>query len=301
MLNPRIKNYTPIYFLLIALILIWSLSWPIAKIGLEFTPPLWFAAYRLLVGTFAILMVVASLGKLHWPKREDIKIILTIGLLQVGLFMLLINLGLFYVPAGHAAILVYTTPIWVVPISILFFNEKPGLIKWLGCLLGVIGVLILFNPLDIDWHNHQLMTGYAILLLAALSWAISILCARYMSWPHTPLELIFWQLLVGVIPVLMMAIIKEPHAHIIWNHTFIWSLLYLGIFATGFAYWGTVVVSKNLSPITTSLGLLAVPVFGLLFSAIMLHEPITLSLILSMLFIVGGLVCVIVGNHKSHI
>ena len=291
--SPQLKSNTSIYLLLIALILVWSLSWPVAKIGFEYITPLWFAAYRLLVGAITMLIVVAGIGKLHWPAREDIKIIVTIGLLQIGLFMALICAGLFYVEPGRAAVLVYTTPIWVVPISILFFHEKPGLLKWIGCLLGLIGVLFLFNPYEINLHNHLIVTGYIILLFAALSWAISILCARYMSWPHAPIELIFWQLLVGALPVLAIAIIKEPHTHVIWNHTFVWCLLYLGIFATGFAYWGTIVVSKNLSPITTSLSLLAVPVFGLIFSALILHEQITLSLIMAMILIVAGLVCVI--------
>lgn len=281
------------YLLLIALVFIWGLSWPIAKIGLQYMPPLWFATSRLIIGTVVMILIVSVIGKLVWPRKQDLKLILVIGLLQIATFMTLINLGLYYVAAGRTAILVYTTPIWIVPASIFLFNEKSTHAKWLGFSLGIIGILIMVNPFEMHWSNHKMLLGYGILLLAALNWAIAILCARHMKWTRTPLELISWQLLVGTLPVLCLTLLKQPHPHITWNHSLVLTLLYNGILATAFAYWGTITISKELPPITTSLSLLTVPVFGLIFSAIFLHEPITLSLIIAMLFILGGLLCTI--------
>ncbi len=290
----KMEKYSRIYLLLIALILVWGLSWPINKIGLQYMPPIWFSVGRLIIGTITMFTIVGLLRKHIKPQLKDLKIILVIGLLQVGLFMTLINMGLYYVDAGRAAVLVYTTPIWVVPISIFFFKEKSTFMKWAGFIFGLIGIIILFNPFAIDWHNHSAMLGNELLLLAALCWAIAILCARHMHWAHTPLELISWQLLVGAIPVVIFAFISQPHPLIIWNHSLLLSLVYNGVLATAFAYWGTVVISKELSPVTTSLSLLAIPVCGLIFSALLLHEIITKSILIAMLFILGGLMCVIV-------
>jgi drug/metabolite transporter (DMT)-like permease len=256
-------------------------------------PPLWFSAVRLAIGTIVMFSIVIMLRKFTWPTKQDLKIILVIGILQIGLFMTLINLGLHHVAAGRSSVLVYTTPVWVVPISVFFFHEKTSLLKWLGVIFGLAGIAVLFNPFAINWSDQQALIGNGTLLLAALSWAISILCARYMHWAHSPLQLISWQLSVGTLPVILLAILKQPHAHIIWNHSLVLALLYAGVIATAFAYWGGVAISKELPPIVFSLSLLGVPVCGVITSALFLNESITLSLVLAIVFILMGLGCVI--------
>ena len=59
---------------------------------------------------------------------------------------------------------------------------------------------------------------------------------RYMTWHRTPLELISWQLLVGTIPVVLIAYFVDPTPTIIWNQELIFSLLYCGVLATGLAF-----------------------------------------------------------------
>lgn len=293
MLFKKKQSVSKVYLLLFLLILAWGFNWPVSKIALQYMPPLWFSAARLAIGTVAMFSIIIMLGKFIWPTKHDLKIILVIGILQIGLFMTLINLGLYHVAAGRSSVLVYTTPLWVIPISVFFFHEKTSVIKWLGFVFGLAGIAVLFNPLAINWSNQETLIGNGALLLAALSWAISILCARYMRWPHSPLQLIFWQLLIGTIPVILLAALKQPHPHIIWNHSLMLTLLYGGIIATAFAYWGGVVVSKELPPTTSSLSLLGVPVCGVISSALFLNEPITFSLILAIVFILMGLACII--------
>lgn len=289
---------TKIYLLFAIIIFVWGLSWPVGKLGLQYIPSIWYAGYRLLIGALSMFVVVIVMGKFILPRKADIPIILTMGLLQMGLFMLLINIGLSHVDAGRSAVLVYTTPLWVMPLS-LFFKERAGLLKWLGFVLGMAGVIVLFGPWGIDWSNHLQLMGNGILLLASLCWAISILCARYMKWPHSPLELTPWQLLLGTIPVMAVAFFAQPHAAIHWNHVLIFSLLYNGVLSTAFAYWGTMLISKELPSVTVSLSLLVIPLVGLLFSVLLLHEPITLSFVLAIIFIVGGL-CSVALEKKDN-
>lgn len=290
--DPKPLGYR-LYLLLITLILVWGISWPIAKMGLDYMPPLWFAVFRLVIGTVSMFLVVGVLGKLIVPNKQDLKIIVSIGILQIALFMAFVTIGLYYVDAGRSAVLVYTTPLWVVPISVLVFKEKTTVGKWIGFVFGLIGIGILFNPFEVNWFMRDELIGNGVLLAAAFCWSIAILCARYMRWVRSPLELIPWQLLVATIPVSFLAFFQNPQPHILWNAALIFSLFFCGIFATAFAYWGSVVISKELPATTTSLSLLAVPVCGLLFSSWLLHEKITLSLMLAMIFIVGGLLCVV--------
>ena len=69
-------------------------------------------------------------------------------------------------------------------------------------------------------------------------------------------------------------------------------LLYNGPVATAFGYWASVTVTRALPALTTSIGLLAVPVMGLLSSMISLGEPLTWSLTVGLVGIVLGLALV---------
>lgn len=289
----KVINYR-ILGLFIFIILSWGLSWPINKMGLAFMSPLWYTASRLILGTLTMMALVIATKKFALPQKEDFPLIAVIGLLQIGVYILLTNIGLSYLPAGRSSLLAYTTPLWVMPIAVLFFGEKTGWLKWLGFLCGTGGLMILMSPWDLDWSDHRVIFGSAMLLLASLSWAISMLCARYMHWTKSPFELIPWQLLIGTIPILLLAIIKDPHAIVEWNSTLLLSLLYTGALVTGISYWSGVVINKEIPTIVVSLGFLVVPVFSLLVSAFFMHETISLPTAVAMGAILSGLVCIVI-------
>lgn len=295
----RQPSLSRLYTLFATVILIWGLSWPINKMGVEYINPIWFATFRLILGTLSMFILVAALKRFIIPTRKDLPLILTLGFFQMGLFTLLINVGLFYVDAGRSAILTYTTPFWILPIAVLFFHEKLSRLKLVGFLLGLVGVLTLFSPWSIDWSDQDVVLGNGLLLLAAISFGISLLCARNMTWHRPAIELLPWQLLVGIIPVSLLSIIIAPNPEFTFNQTAVFSLLYTGILGTGFAYWCSNIVSKELPSITVSIGFLGVPICGLLSSALILHEPITASLKIALFCIPCGVLCVTLGNKQQ--
>jgi drug/metabolite transporter (DMT)-like permease len=198
-----------------------------------------------------------------------------------------------------AVILVYTTPIWVMPMAIFIFKERSTLMKWVGVALGLSGVLIMLNPWVLDWTIKNTQIGILFLMLASLSMSISILCAKYMTWHHTPLQMIPWQLLVGSILLTMTATIMDPHPALHWNLTSSFSIAYTAIASTAFGFYGMTKLSKELPATVTSIGLLGVPVSGVFFSVIFLHERFNESMLLAMIFIITGVFTVIWGERKA--
>lgn len=290
------RNY--LYILLILVVLAWGLSWPANKEGLNYAPPLWFASMRLSFATVAMFILTLFLKKLIWPSLKDLPIIFAMGIFQIAFFILFINLGLELGTSGRSAILVYTTPLWVMPPAILIFKEHSSPLKWAGFILGIIGVLIMVGPWEMDWSNPSIRIGTIFLLLASISFSISILCARHMTWHHTPLELIPWQLLIASLLVIITACIYTPHPHIQWNVTASICVFYTAIIATALGFWGISVLSKGLTSVIMSLSFLGVPVSGVIFSVILLHEALPLFMIVAMIFIVSGLSCVALGEHN---
>ena len=289
-------SITQVYTLFISVILIWGLSWPINKMGMQFIPAIWFATFRLVIATLTTFVLVGSIRRLVLPSRRDLPLILSIGIFQMGFFTLLINLGLFYVDAGRSAILTYTTPFWVLPVAVIFFNEKLSPLKILGFILGMIGVIALFSPWSIDWQDPLQLLGNGLLLLAAISFGIALLCARQLQWHRPALELLPWQLLVGTIPVLSIALAFEPNPIIEFNHTAVLTLIYTAVLATAVANCGSTLVSRELPSVTVSIGFLGVPISGLLFSSLILDEPFTTAIKIAMVFIPAGLVCFVLAK-----
>ena len=289
------RNY--LYLFLVLVVLAWGLSWPANKEGLNYTSPFWFASMRLGFATLTMFILTFFLKKLIWPSKKDIPLILVIGIFQIALFILFINLGLEVGTSGRSAILVYTTPLWVMPVAILIFKEHSSPLKWLGFILGLLGVFIMVSPWEMDWSNSSILIGTLFLLLASISFSISILCARHMTWHHTPLELIPWQLLLASILVIGAAFFYNPHPHVEWNLSSTACILYTAIVATALGFWGISVLSKNLTSIVMSLSFLGVPVSGVIFSVILLHEALPLFMIVAMLCVICGLACVALGEH----
>jgi len=281
-----------VYTMFATVILVWGLSWPMNKIGMQTIPPIWFATFRILIATICIFILVAGLKRLVLPQKRDLPLILSMGIFQMGFFTMFINLGLFYVDAGRSAILSYTTPFWILPIAVLFFKEKLSFLKILGFMMGMTGVITLFGPWSIDWSDHDQLLGNGLLLLAAISFGVALLCARNMTWYRPALEMLPWQLLAGAIPVLAIALILEPTPVIVVNATTVFTLSYTAMLGTAFANWCSTIVSKELPSVTVSIGFLGVPISGLVFSAFILNEPITTAIQITMFFILGGLLCV---------
>ena len=289
-------SQTKIYILLGLVVLTWGLLWPINKVGLYYIAPLWYISLRLIIATICMFLLAKVLGKLTLPKWRDWPMIFIVGFFQTGLFLGFLTIGLTQVGAGRAAILVYSTPIWVTPIAYFFFDESLSRFKLIGVILGVAGILLLFSPWGLDWSHKGIIIGNILLLLAALSWAFAMIFTRYMPWHSSVLQITPWQLLFATIPICFLALFLEPPPHIILNTSLIVSLLYASIFGTAFAYWGIVTVSKELPVITTSLSLLGVPIISVIASAIFLHEPITLTIFFAMVLILAGLAVASLNN-----
>jgi O-acetylserine/cysteine efflux transporter len=66
------KNYL---LLLVIVILIWGMSWPMNKIGLQYMSPLLFAASRLVIATISMFLIVMFTKNFIWPTRQDLLII----------------------------------------------------------------------------------------------------------------------------------------------------------------------------------------------------------------------------------
>ncbi len=265
------------FVLLLAVIVIWGANWPILKIGLAYIAPLTFAAFRLALGALSLFALLAWRGELSLPTRQDMPVVLSVGLLQLAAFLVCINLGLEHVDASRSAILSYTTMIWVTPAAIWLLGERFSWLKIMGVLCGIAGVAVMFNPAGFDWGDDAALLGNIYLLAGAFAWAVSILHVRAHRWRQSALVLAPWQMLLGLLPTIVLALLWESDRAIEWTPTLFAVLAFNGPIATAFAVWAWISVNRGLPAIVSSMGSLGVPVAGAVFSIVMLGESITLE------------------------
>jgi drug/metabolite transporter (DMT)-like permease len=273
---------------LITVVLAWGLTWPVNKLLLESLPPLWLLAVRSAIATVALFAIAVARGRLALPPRADLPVLLSITLLHMVGFGLLAAWGLQRVPTGRSVVLAYTTPLWVIPGASLFLRERLTLRGLVGVAAGLAGLVVLFNPLALDWTDRSALLGNGAIVLAALLWAASILHIRGHAWRSTPFDLVPWEMLLATALLAPLALATDPPAPE-WTGRFVALLLFAAIPGTAVAYWATAMASRHLPAVVTALGLLATPVVGVVVATLWLGEALTPSLVAAIALILGGI------------
>ena len=128
-------------------VLVWALSFPLAKIALADVAPLPLAAAR-----FAIASLVIG-GWLLWkrpplPTRTDVGRFLLCGLIGIAIYNALLNSGQRTVSASAASFIVNTVPIQTALFATLFLGERFTKWGWAGAAIGFggVGIIVAGQP-----------------------------------------------------------------------------------------------------------------------------------------------------------
>ena len=90
-------------------------------------------------------------------------------LMQIFYYVSIINMRF-----STATKLTFSSPIFIVILSILILGERIGIFRWSAIIIGFTGVLIIMGP------TSEVFNYYSILpLLAALFWAISNIVLKF--------------------------------------------------------------------------------------------------------------------------
>ncbi len=211
---------------------------------------------------------------------------------MLAFYTTLMHIALLYVEAGRAALLGYTTPLWVIPAAYLLLGEKPPKRKLIGMAVAMIGLIVLFNPSGFDWTNGSVVLGNALLMICALLWSITIIHIRAYRPILTPIQLAPYQLMISASFIGVLALIFEPLPDFEWTRTEWTMFAYGGTFGTALAMMSVTTCVRYLPTVVSTVGLLGAPVFALLLSVLFLGEELTLDLASGLVLIIGGIALV---------
>lgn len=288
------------FLLLICLWLVWGTSWPAMRI--VFTElPLW--QFRAASGAFAgiVLLLIALAVKQRWrvPRRHWAALVAAAAF-NMTLWQVLVGYGLINIGAGHAAIIVYTLPVWTTILSVLFLKEAIGWRTILALIFGTAGVLVLLSS-DFEKIGTNPI-GAVFVLGAAISWAIGTIIVKRVQWTIDLYALAGWQLLIGLVPIAAIALATERFALHEASPQAMWAGLYVvfGGLIAGYALWFKIV--EILPVAVASIGALMIPVIGVASGALILGEPVTWIEGLALALVLGAVSLVLFrkpGGKKS--
>ena len=295
-MNSTLSPRTAIGLFLIV-VLAWGVNWSMTKQLVQFLPPLWTSAIRSWIALVGLFVILGLSNNLVIPARRDIPVILSVALLHMTIFSVLVAAGVRFLPASKAVVLGYTTPLWVAIAAPMLGKERLTAPKLAGASFGLVGLAVILNPASIDWTNSNVLLGAGMVILAAIAWASNIIYLRAHRWIGSPLQLLIWQVFVATIVLTTLAVITDGLPHTEWSWKLVLLFLYSGLIGTALAYWAMSMVNKSISALTTALGTTGTPLVGIASAAILLGEPIDISLVIAAALIVTGIGLATLGDR----
>jgi drug/metabolite transporter (DMT)-like permease len=257
--------------LLVVLTLLWGCNWPMMKLALRETGPLWFRAITMSGGVLLLAAWVLARGARLAPTRTQWVPLAVVALFNIVGWHLGSIIGLTQLPAGRTAILAFTMPVWTVLLGAALFGHRLSRAGWLAsaCALAAVALLgaeelgaLAGRPVGVLW-----------LQFAAVSWALGTLLLRRLAIALAPESVTVWMMALGSVVFLALALAFEAAPAVAaWSGT-MWAAMAWGVvvnFGISQAIWFT--LASRLSPQASTFSLMAVPLVGVLSATAVVGE-----------------------------
>jgi drug/metabolite transporter (DMT)-like permease len=281
--------------MLVLLCLLWGISWPVMKIALEAIPPL---SMRTLSAAFgAVTLFVICLVKrrsLRIPSAKAVGHVFAIALLNIVGFSLFSAFAQIAAATSRVAILAYTMPIWTVALAWMILGERPNRMQGIAIVLCVFGLAILVYPLALT----GVPLGVLLAVASGLSWAAGTVYVKWARLEADPMGVATWQLTIAFFVIGACLLVFDGRLNLDNAHAGAWfATAFTGIAGSGIAYAMWFEIVRRVPAATASLGILGIPVIGVLSTVLILGERLTATDIIGFALIFAASACVLWAPH----
>lgn len=265
------------------------------KIGLGGVPPIALAAARFVLGGAVVLIWTRALGvplRLEAAERGPLCWLAVIFVIQI----LTLNIGTYHTLASRSTVFISAHPFFTALFAHLFLTgDRLSGVKILGMTLSFIGVALIFSE-NLFLGRTEYLAGDILVLVSAVFLGARQIYIKHLTQGIHPGRVLLWQAGISVPFFLLASLALEPVAEIVPTARVVGAVAYQGLVVAGFCFilWTTLLRRFRAS----RLGVFSfvTPPFGVILSGILLGEPITPSLVISMVLVGAGIAVV---NYES--
>ena len=286
-LRPRIA---PAGLMFLAITSIgWGFNWPVTKFLIGELPPLTLRGVTGVLGAvlLALLALVRGDGlkvaPAIWPR------LVTAAILNVTGWMVLMGLALLWLPASEAALIAYTMPVWASLIAWPVLGERPTVLRTIALVMAFAGLASIMGGNGFAASAEKL-PGIVMALFGAIGFALGTVFSKKYPIHLPPITAAAWQIGIGCLPISIVGLwIETSHLDRVTPVGW-WLLIYSTVVQFCIAYVSWFAALARLPASVAAIGTMAVPVIGVVASAIALHEPLGPGQIASLIFTLAAVV-----------
>jgi drug/metabolite transporter (DMT)-like permease len=275
----------------------WGLNWPLMKLTLADIPVWTFRGLCVASGAIG-LFIIARAGRQRtrvpagqWPRLA------VTAIANVTMWNVLIGYGLTLLPSGRSAVLAYTMPLWTIVLSRFVLDEKLTPRRILGVSLGMAGMALLIG--DEFAAMEAAPVGAALVLGAAVSWAVGTVLMRRYPTDLPTTSFTAWQLLIGGVPIMAGALILDWGGLRPIGVGAAIGLAYNMLFVFIFCYWAWYKIATTVPPTIAALSTLMIPVVGLFSGMLILGERPQWQEYAALVLVIAALATVLVPPKQG--
>jgi drug/metabolite transporter (DMT)-like permease len=222
--------------------------------------------------------------------------VLIASLLNVTLFSILSAFAQINAATSRVTILTYTMPIWAVLLARPVLGERLNAVRAAALVLCIAGLAILIYPLARAGVPHGLLFALA----TGMSWAAGTVYLKWARIPADPMGVAAWQLIASFVVIgACLPVFEGPPDFSQANTRGVLSLLFAGIGGMGIAYGLWFEIVRRVPTMTASLGVLSVPVVGVISSILILGDRPTATDIVGFVLIFAASACVLIAPQRG--
>ena len=279
-----------VYASLVGMAVCFGGTWPAGKVAAAHVAPATVATARFAVACVLLVIWARLRGRrIRFPARRELPLVFAMGLTAVAVYNLCFLYGLRLAPASDGSIIVPgLIPVLTTLLVWRLLGDRPGRSTAIGFALALAGLVLVVDP--VGGIDARRLTGDAILMGAALSWASYAMVARRASAHFDSVTANVYLAGAGASLLLPLSFLGGGWGRLAEASGATWTAIaYLAVVGT---VLGFVLFSEGVRIVgvaSTSAFTLLVPVFGVLGSVLVLGEPLRLTLAAGGALVIAGL------------
>jgi len=264
------------------------------RIAVRDIPPLTLAVLRFGQGSLVLFVGLAAFRRdLLRIDRRDLPYLGLLGIIFFTIFPVTFNVGMRYVDASRAALLLTTMPLWTVVLARLVVGERLTPRQIAGVLLSIAGVaIVMIDRRAIASGTNYSAKGELLLIATALCGAIYNVLAKRMLVRYKGLTVTFYAMTIGTLFLVPASIVERTPGFTALSAETLAMVIFVGVFggALAFSLWTTAL--SRLSPTKVSVYINLNPVAATLLGATVLRERLSLFFAVGFAAVAAGVMTV---------